>query len=561
MLFHLQVKNLALIDSAEVEFDDGLNILTGETGAGKSVIIGSVNIALGAKASRELIRQGCDSAYVELVFSVTDKEKRDRLEAFDIHPDENGLIIISKKITPARSIGRINGETVTSSRLREITGLLIDIHGQHEHQSLLYHARHLEILDEYGKSRTSGIKQNIAEKYRRYTELKKKLASLNMDQEQRLREMDFCRFEIDEIESAALKPGEEEDCQSLYRRYANSKKISESLALAYESVSTDGVSRALKAVEEAMCFDEGIGGIRDQLYDVESILNDLTRDISAHMEDMTFDEESFRQVEERLDLIRNLENKYGRTIEEVLGSLEEKRRTLAELENYDFLRSQTEEQLRAAEEELFKLSGSLSKLRRETAKELTAKIEEGLKELNFLDVKFTMEFRTLDHFTAGGCDEAEFMITTNPGEPVRPLRMVASGGELSRIMLAVKTVLAETDDIPTLIFDEIDTGISGRTAQMVSEKLRVIARNHQVICITHLPQIAAMADRHFEIKKSVEQGRTVTGIHPLDRAQITEELARMLGGAEITDAVRKSAREMKELADGKKKQQVSGSGE
>lgn len=552
MLFHLQVKNLALIDSAEVEFDDGLNILTGETGAGKSVIIGSVNIALGAKASRELIRQGCDSAYVELVFSVTDEEKRSRLESLDIHPDENGLIIISKKIMPARSIGRINGETVTSARLREITGLLIDIHGQHEHQSLLYHARHLEILDEYGKSRTAGLKQNISDKYREYAELKKRLGSLNLNQEQRLREMDFCRFEIDEIENAALIPGEEEECQSLYRRHANSKKITESLAFAYETVNTDGVSRALKAVEEAMRFDESIGGIRDQLYDAESILNDLTRDISAHMEDLTFDEESFRKVEERLDLIRNLENKYGKTIEDVLNSLEEKKQMLSELENYDLLRRQTEKQLAEAEGDLRELSSKLSVLRKEIAGELTSKIEEGLKELNFLDVKFTMEFRQLNHYTAGGCDEAEFMISTNPGEPLRPLRMVASGGELSRIMLAVKTVLAETDDIPTLIFDEIDTGISGRTAQMVSEKLRVIARNHQVICITHLPQIAAMADRHFEIKKSVERGRTVTGINPLNRKQMTEELARMLGGAEITDAVLKNAREMKELADGKK---------
>lgn len=552
MLFHLQVKNLALIDSAEVEFDDGLNILTGETGAGKSVIIGSVNIALGAKASKELIRQGCDSAYVELVFSVTDEEKRSRLESLDIHPDENGLIIISKKIIPARSIGRINGETVTSARLREITGLLIDIHGQHEHQSLLYHARHLEILDEYGKSRTAGLKQNISDKYREYAELKKRLGSLNLNQEQRLREMDFCRFEIDEIENAALIPGEEEECQSLYRRHANSKKITESLAFAYETVNTDGVSRALKAVEEAMRFDESIGGIRDQLYDAESILNDLTRDISAHMEDLTFDEESFRQVEERLDLIRNLENKYGKTIEDVLNSLEEKKQMLSELENYDLLRRQTEKQLAEAEGDLRELSSKLSVLRKEIAGELTSKIEEGLKELNFLDVKFTMEFRQLNHYTAGGCDEAEFMISTNPGEPLRPLRMVASGGELSRIMLAVKTVLAETDDIPTLIFDEIDTGISGRTAQMVSEKLRVIARNHQVICITHLPQIAAMADRHFEIKKSVERGRTVTGINPLNRKQMTEELARMLGGAEITDAVLKNAREMKELADEKK---------
>ncbi|MCB6611447.1 DNA repair protein RecN [[Clostridium] symbiosum] len=552
MLFHLHVKNLALIDSAEVEFDDGLNILTGETGAGKSVIIGSVNVALGAKASRDLIRQGCDSAYVELVFSVTNEKKRKELERLDVIPDDDSLIIISKKIMPARSISKINGETVTSARLREITGLLIDIHGQHEHQSLLYHARHLEILDEYGKSRAAGLKQNIAEKYREYIELRKKLESMNLDQEQRLREMDFCRFEIDEIENAALKPGEEEECQSVYRRFANARKITESLAMAHEAVSADGVSKALRAVEDALQYDEGIRSIRDQLYDVDSLLSDLTREISAHMEEMTFDGEAFSEVEERLDLIRNLENKYGKTIEDVLKSLEEKKQRLEELEHYDLLRVQTEKALKETEKELEKMSADLSKLRRKIAAELTEKIEDSLKELNFLDVKFSMEFRKLGHYTAAGYDEAEFMISTNPGEPVRPLGMVASGGELSRIMLAVKTVLAETDDIPTLIFDEIDAGISGRTAQMVSEKLGVIARSHQVICITHLPQIAAMADSHFEIRKAVEEGRTTTTIRPLNREQMTEELARLLGGAEITEAVRQNAREMKELAERRK---------
>lgn len=552
MLFHLYVKNLALIDSAQVEFDDGLNILTGETGAGKSIIIGSVNVALGAKASKDLIRQGCDSAYVELVFSVTDEKKRKELERLDVYPDDDNLIIISKKIMPARSIGKINGETVTSARLREITGLLIDIHGQHEHQSLLYHARHLEILDEYGKSRTAGLKLHIAQKYREYTELKKKLESLNLNQEQRIREMDFCRFEIDEIENAALRPGEEEECQSVYRRFANSKKLTEGLAFAYEAVSTEEISKALRAVDDAMKYDDSIAGIRDQLYDVDSLLSDLTRDISACMEELTFDGEAFSQVEERLDLIRNLESKYGKTIDDVLVSLEEKKQKLEELENYDLLRLQTEKALELAEKALEKDSGELSGLRREIAEELTEKIEDSLKELNFLDVKFQMEFRRLDHYTPGGYDEAEFMISTNPGEPVRPLGMVASGGELSRIMLAVKTVLAETDDIPTLIFDEIDTGISGRTAQMVSEKLRVIANSHQVICITHLPQIAAMADSHFEIRKTVEEGRTATTIRPLDREQMTEELARLLGGAEITDTVRQNAREMKALAKGKK---------
>lgn len=553
MLFHLNVKNLALIDSAEVEFQEGLNILTGETGAGKSVIIGSVNIALGGKASKDLIRQGSDSAYVELVFSVTDQQKKKELERLEVIPDEDGLLIISKKIMPSRSISKINGETVTSARLREITGLLIDIHGQHEHQSLLYHARHLEILDEYGKSQITELKQNIHQSYKTYNALKKKLESFQADREQRIREAAFYRFEIDEIEAAMLKPGEEEELEKQYRLFNNSKKIAESLALAYQAVNSDGISNALKAVENAVDYDEGLGGIRDQLYDVDSLLSDLNHEISSYLDHMTIDEETFLEVEERLDLIRRLEDKYGSGIEAILENLEEKKKKLEELENYDLLKEQAENQLKETESQLAGLSGELSEIRKKIARELTEKIEDSLRELNFLDVVFTMEFRRVSHYTADGFDEAEFMISTNPGEPARPLGMVASGGELSRIMLAVKTVLAETDHIPTLIFDEIDSGISGRTAQMVSEKLGVIAKNHQVLCITHLPQIAAMADCHFEIKKTTDGKKTATTIHPLNEEQMTEELARLLGGAEITETVRKSAREMKELAAKRKK--------
>ena len=554
MLFHLQVKNLALIDSADVEFGDGLNILTGETGAGKSVIIGSVNVALGAKSSKDLIRQGCEYAYVELVFSVTDEDKKKTLKDLDVFPDEDGLIIISKKIMPARSVSKINDETVTALRLRQITGVLIDIHGQHEHQSLLYPAKHLEILDEYGKTQIAELKQKIGKTYKEYSELCKKMEFFQTGREQRTREADFYRFEIEEIENAALVPGEEERLEAIYKKFSNGKKIAESLSEAYKATEgeSESISRALRLVEHVSEYDEALGTIRDQLFDVDSLLSDLVREISSYMDNMNFDEETFLETEERLDLIRGLEDKYGKTVEDVLKKLEEKKEKLTELENFDELRAQTEKQLKKTEEKLEELCDKLSKVRKKEAGILTGKIKEGLLDLNFLDVQFTMEFKKLDHYTANGCDEAEFLISTNPGEPVRPLGNVASGGELSRIMLAVKTVLADTDDIPTLIFDEIDAGISGRTAQMVSEKLRVIAATHQVICITHLPQIAAMADCHFEIKKSVNSGRTATGIHRLDEPQMVDELARLIGGAEITDTVRKSAAELKALARKKK---------
>ena len=377
--------------------------------------------------------------------------------------------------------------------------------------------------------------------------VKQKCAAFASDQETRLREMDFCRFEIEEIENAALKDGEEEKVAADFKRFSNARRIAESLSQAYDAVSGDAMSRAFREIDGAMAFDEGLKGIRDELCDVDSLLSDLSREIAGYMDDMTFDEAAFQETQERLDLIRSLETKYGKTIPEVLQALEEKKARLQELENYDELREQAEKELEQAEAVLKEHSEALSAARKQFAGELVEKIADGLRELNFLDVQFEMEFRRLDHFTAGGIDEPEFLISTNAGEPVRR-SYGASGGELSRIMLAIKTVLAETDQVPTLIFDEIDTGISGRTAQMVSEKLRILSKCRQVICITHLPQIAAMADQHFEIRKSASDGRTATSIRALDRESMVDELARLLGGAEITETVRQNAEEMKKLA-------------
>ena len=549
MLLNLQVKNLALIEKAEVSFSEGLNILTGETGAGKSIIIGSVNMALGGKTSRDMIRQGADYAYVELVFSVDDPVKRKRLEELDLDLPEDGTIIISKKIMPTRSLSKINDETVTTGRLKEITSLLIDIHGQHEHQSLLYKSKHLQILDVYARSQTQPLKEKISVNYHQYQEVLKALEEMNQDQESRLREADFLRYEIEELENADLKEGEEEELTSSYRRLSHAQKIMEYLSSAYQAIDGEQIGRALHDVTQAAEYDETVAGIRDQLFDAESILSDVVRDISGYMDQFSFDEEAFVQMEKRLDLIHNFQAKYGSTVREIMEKLEEKRKRLDDLEHFDLIKAQKEKEREKTEEKLEQLCTELSKVRQSAAKILTEKIRRGLEDLNFIDVAFEMEFRRLEQYTASGFDEAEFMISTNPGMPVRPLGMVASGGELSRIMLAIKAVLADTDDIPTLIFDEIDTGISGRTAQKVSEKLSYIARNHQVICITHLPQIAAMADTHFEIAKSTAAGSTTTTIHPLCGDEMVKELARLLGGAKITDVVYDNAREMKVLAD------------
>lgn len=552
MLSELHVKNLALIEKADVEFKEGLNVLTGETGAGKSIIIGSVTIALGGKVPRDIIRKGADYAYIELIFTVSDPEKLRLLKEFDVHPDSDGTVIISKKIMPSRSLSKINDETVTAGKLRDITGLLIDIHGQHEHQSLLYKSKHLEILDRYHEKKSHDLKENIASTYREYNQLKERLSSFALDEETRLREMDFIRYEIEEIENAQLKEGEEEELSSRYRLFIHAKKITESLSFAYTAVNTELIGRALKEIESVASYDERISVIRDQLFDADSILNDINHEIASYMDDMSFDEEEYRQLEERLDVIHNLEAKYGKSLEQIFANLEEKRIRLSELEDYDTLKRKTEQEIVEIEDKLDGLCGQLSYMRKETAKELTKKIKAGLKDLNFIDIEFSMEFNKLDHYTAAGYDEAEFVISTNPGEAPKPLGDVASGGEMSRIMLAIKTVLADSDDIPTLIFDEIDTGISGRTAQKVSEKLSYIAESHQVILITHLPQIAAMADAHYEILKKSDGGKTTTTIRTLSDGEIVEELARLLGGAEITQAVRENAREMKRLAAAKK---------
>lgn len=549
MLLELQVKNLALIEQARIEFGEGLNILTGETGAGKSILIGSVNMALGGKVSRDSIRQGAENAYIELLFSVDSKEQREALEALDITVPEDGTLILSRRILPSRSISRINDETVTAVKLKQATGLLIDIHGQHEHQSLLHLHKHLEILDAYCRTEAESWKEKIAGEYRQYQALESRLSSMEGGLEERLREADFCRFEIQSIEEAALREGEEEELAARYRKLSHARRIAEELSEAYQALDTDALSRAVRAVDQAAGYDPELKGIRDQAYDVESLVHDLAHGIQAYMADCVFDPEEFRQIEERLDTIHSIQSRYGNSVEAVFQALEEKKKRLEELENFDQIRLGLEKEKADLEKQLRKDCSRLTEIRSQAAARLAERMRESLLDLNFLDVQFVMEVRQLDHFTSEGWDEAEFLISTNPGEPVKPLRAVASGGELSRIMLAIKTVLADTDQIPTLIFDEIDTGISGRTAQKVSEKLKEISRTHQVICITHLPQIASMADCHFEIEKSVREGKTVTQICRLGQEESIRELARLLGGAQITDAVLKNAREMKELAE------------
>ena len=559
MLVSLHVKNLALMEEAEVEFGNGLNILSGETGAGKSIIIGSINLALGEKVPKEMLREHAEYALVELIFRVENEEQRKLLAELDIYP-ENAEIIMSRKITSSRSIGKINSETVSASWMKKAASCLIDIHGQHEHQSLLHKKKHLEILDEYGKDQLEGKKKTLRQNYQNYQEILEEKQQALSEGEGRERELSFLEYEIQEIESAGLIPGEDEELEISYRKMANNRKIMEAAGAAYEMTggsgsATEQLGRALRELQTVTDFDPKLEGMCSQLEEVDSLLNDFNRELSGYISEEEFEEEAFFEVEKRLDEINHLKDKFGGSIEAVLQAKEEKQKKYNRLIDYEEYLDELEQRLKKSEAALQKISSEVSKIRKKYAKKLTKEIKSGLVDLNFLDVDFTMEFQETKGYTVNGRDEAEFLISTNPGEPLKPLGKVASGGELSRIMLAVKTILAESDQIETLIFDEIDAGISGRTAQMVAEKMNVIGKSHQVICITHLPQIAAMADYHFLISKNVVNHVTVSSICLLDEKESVTELGRMLGGVKITDTVMESAREMKELAITVKKSQ------
>ncbi|MCI6202797.1 MAG: DNA repair protein RecN [Lachnospiraceae bacterium] len=551
MLQNLHVKNLALIDETEVEFGPGLNILSGETGAGKSIIIGSINLALGEKVQKEMLRDNGESALVELIFFVEDADTIEAIRALDIEMEDD-TIILSRKITGGRAIGRINGEAVSASKMKAVASLLIDIHGQHEHQSLLSKKKHLEILDTFAKESLGDKKEKLAQCYQEYRKLKDELEHANLDGEERARELSFLEYEVKEIEDAQLTVGEDEELEAVFRKYSNGKKIMDAVGAANAATSEDDesaserIGRALRELSSVSAYDERVKEMEEQLTEIDNLLSDFNHELASYLSDEEFDEETFYETEKRLDLINHLKSKYGNTIADILKYGEEKAERITVLNDYDAYLAGLQKNVSEKEKQLEQLSRKVSDIRKKESKKLTESIKNALLDLNFLDVQFMMEFAETD-YTANGIDDAQFLISTNPGEPVKPLGKVASGGELSRIMLAIKTVMA-SDKIGTLIFDEIDSGISGRTAQMVSEKMNALGRSHQIICITHLPQIAAMADSHFLIEKSVENQATVSKIHKLTDEESVEELARMLGGVEITDTVLENAREMKQMA-------------
>ncbi len=555
MLQSLHVKNLALMEETEVEFGPGLNILTGETGAGKSLLIGSVNLALGGKFEKEMLRKGAESALVELIFTEDSPRVRERLLQMELEPQEDGTLIISRKMQPGKSTCRINGETVTARQIKELAELLIDIHGQHEHQSLLHKKNHLEILDGYCGEELLQEAKEVEWLYRQCRELRRELEAETLDEAARAKEQALAEFEWQEIQQAKLVLGEDEELEQRYRFMANSRRILEGLTECYHYTGGDfengaggALSRALRALRGVSAYDGKLGTMEGQLAEIDSLLADLNRDLSEYMENCEFDGQDFARVEERLNTLNHLKGKYGGTLQAVIRYGEERRNLLEKLTDYDAYMEDRRARLGEAEEELRSACGRLSAIRSKNARLLGSQLKEALRQLNFLTVEFEVAVRPEQDVTPRGSDDVEFLISTNPGESLKPLSQVASGGELSRVMLAIKTVLAGRDQIGTLIFDEIDAGISGRTAWKVSEQLDVVAANTQVLCITHLPQIAAMADRHFVIEKSSTGENTITDIRPVEGEESLGELARLLGSDALTEAALSNAREMRAQA-------------
>lgn len=554
MLQSLHVKNLALIDETEVVFGEGLNILTGETGAGKSIIIGSINLALGAKADKEMIRTGAEYALVELIFTIDRPRQLEAIRQLEL-PVEDGQVILQRKIMQGRSVCKVCGETVTARQLKQLSEILIDIHGQHEHQSLLQQGKQLEILDAYAGEELLNKKELLKDAYRQYRLAAEELSENEMDEETRKKETALAEFECQEIVAAQLRAGEDDEVEQTYQKLVNGQKIKEAVSAAHalcgyeENSIGSSVGRAIRELKSVSAYDDKLQELESQLLDIDSLLNDYNRMIADYLSELEFDGELFDRTERRLNLINHLKSKYGNTIEEIQAYQSKSEQMLDKYRDYDAYRMELAKKADTLRGKSLALCSEISDIRRKCAVKLSDEMKRALIDLNFQEVSFEIQVSADEgSMNGGGYDKVTFLISTNTGEALKELAQVASGGELSRIMLALKTVLADKDEIETLIFDEIDTGISGKTAWKVSEKMGILGKEHQLICITHLPQIAAMADHHFCIEKHVEDNRSVTDIRCIENEESIEELARMLGGASITENVMNNAREMKDLA-------------
>jgi DNA repair protein RecN (Recombination protein N) len=552
MIRGLYIRDFAVIDELAIEFGPGMNILTGETGAGKSIIVGAANIALGERADAEVVRSGCDRAIVELVLDVSNSPPvLSFLESAGLFPDDGQIIITREIHKNGKSQCRINGRPVTVSFVKEVTDSLVDVHGQHEHQFLLRQDRHIGVLDAWCGGEVISLLGEVSSGYKHLCSLKNELAQLQTDERERARMIDLYKFQIEEISKAKLIPGEESDLEAERLKLANAEKLYAGVSEAYRLLGDrsgdfcvlDALGEAVMPLQELATIDSQLSKVVESLQSALYELEDISRELRNYRDSVEFSPERLAAVEERLDLIRTLKRKYGETVEEILEYSRDVEQKLETLIRYEERSDELIREIQNVEERVLTKARQLSELRHRGAKAFSEAVRKEMQDLGMPNALFEVAIENTE-LSETGLDKVEFLISTNPGEPLRPLAKVASGGEMSRIMLAIKCVMAETDSIPTLIFDEIDVGVGGRTAEVVARKLDSLAKNAQVLCITHLPQIASCPGSHFCIEKHVSGGRTVVRVRRLNEAQRVEELARMLGGSSPSETAIRHAKEM-----------------
>lgn len=548
MIENLSVRNFALIKEAHIDFKDGLNVLTGETGSGKSILLGSLNLALGMRANKDVIRDDNDETSVTMSFNVTDNELLEYFKSLDISI-EDGRIVIYRKISHDKNVVKINDEPCTLLKLRSVTERLIDVYGQHDGEDLRKNSKHIEFLDTFIGEDVIKVKKEILKYYDELNEIDKKLSSFNLDEKMKLREIDLLKYEIEELTNANIKDGEEEELSDKFKVASGAKSILQNLSSTIDLLQNSELSRALRELKDACKIDNSLDNIYSSLVDADSIISDSIKELDKKMDFYDVDEKELKNMEDRLDQIRSILSKYNNSLETANSELKAKSERLEVLNNYDLEKEKTENCYKKCKDNLYKAANKLSEIRNKYKQVFEEKIIDELKDLGFLDIKFNISIDKKTEVTKDGIDDVVFYVSLNTGEKLKPLSEIASGGELSRIMLSIKTVLSNNYGTETLVFDEIDSGISGITASKVATKLNKIARNHQVILITHLPQIAAMADSHYVIEKKVNDGRTITSINELDDDGMINEIGRLISSSgELTDKVIANARELKESA-------------
>lgn len=549
MLFNLDIKNIAVIEDLSFEPGEKMSVLTGETGAGKSVIIDSVNLILGARTNKNLVRYGCEKAKVSAMFSLN-SEALKVLEENGIDSEDDNLLISREITIDGKSIARVNGNMVSVSVLKDLSVHLVDIHGQHDNQSLLTPSKHINFLDSYAQNSIE-----LSEYQKIYNELKRlknEYRELTKNEEERNYKIDFLKYQTEEIEKANLKLGEKEELTTEHSLIANAEKISRGINSAYsdlydnEKNVNDLLSKVLSELSEITEYDSLISDLKTRLDEAYYEIEDISHELKNYSGQIDFDEQRLEEIEQRLDLIKKLEKKYGGSIENCLAFYEKSKNELDLLENSDVRCDELLKEIDKLNEKILKAAKKLSDTRKKAAKELSKNIENHLHELEMEKASFLVDVIEFEEYQSNGSDKVTFLFSANPGQPPKELSEIASGGELSRVMLAIKSVLSESDEVETLIFDEIDTGVSGEAAQKIAVKLSKLAKGRQVICISHQPQLAAISDNHFKIQKEVNNGVTKTNILKLDSEERINELARMIDGNNITNTSILHAKEMLE---------------